>query len=348
MYRYIMVKIAFITGITGQDGSYLSELLLEKGYVVYGIVRRNSTLFTYERIEHIRSKLNLYYGDLTDSGCIHSILNRIVQAYPNFKVLEVYNLAAQSHVAISFENPEYTADVDALGVLRLLEAIYAFPSEVRSRVRFYQASTSELYGDAERKEMNEGTQFNPVSPYAAAKMMAHTLTKIYREGRGLFAVAGILFNHESPRRGANFVTQKIIRAIKDIQAGKSESVELGNIDSVRDWGHAKDYVRAMWLMMQQEKPDDYVIASGVCTSVRSFVEKAFAKAGYQISWEGTGTDEVGTDQTGTVRVRINEKYYRPCEVGFLLGDASKARRMLGWVPEYDLDALIDDMILAAK
>lgn len=339
-----MVKLAFITGITGQDGSYLSEFLLEKGYIVYGIVRRNSTLFSYERIEHIRPKLNLFYGDLTDSGCLHGTLTRIVQAHPDFEVLEVYNLAAQSHVAISFDNPEYTADVDALGPLRLLEAIYTFPSEIRSRVRFYQASTSELYGDAERKEMNEDTEFNPVSPYAAAKMMAHTLTKIYREGRGLFAVAGILFNHESPRRGANFVTQKIVRKIKDIRAGKSEFVELGNIDSVRDWGHAKDYVQAMWLMLQQKTPDDYVIASGMCTSVRAFVEKAFAKAGYTISWEGIGLQEVGKDQTGTIRVKVSEKYFRPCEVGFLLGDASKAKRVLGWTPEYELDTLIDDMM----
>jgi GDPmannose 4,6-dehydratase len=338
-------KIALITGITGQDGSYLSELLLEKGYTVYGIVRRNSTLFTYERIEHIRSKVNLYYGDLTDSSCIHGILNRIIQLHSDFEVFEIYNLAAQSHVAVSFEIPEYTADVDAIGALRLLEAIYTFPPSLRKRVRFYQASTSELYGEADCKEMNELTPFNPVSPYAAAKMFAHTLTKIYREGRGLFAVAGILFNHESPRRGANFVTQKIIQAIKNIKAGKIEYVELGNINSIRDWGHAKDYVHAMWLMMQQEKPDDYVIASGTCTSVRTFVGKAFAKAGFQISWEGTGLEEIGKDQTGTIRVRINEKYFRPCEVGFLWGDSAKARRILGWNPKYDLESLIDDMLL---
>jgi GDPmannose 4,6-dehydratase len=343
-----MTKIALITGITGQDGSYLSELLLEKSYIVYGIVRRNSMLFTYDRIEHIRSKLNLHYGDLTDSGCIHGLLNKIIQTHSDLEVLEVYNLAAQSHVGISFENPEYTADVDALGALRLLEAMNAFPTNIKSRMRFYQASTSELFGAADRREMNEHTPFNPVSPYAAAKMMAHTLTKIYREGYGLFAAAGILFNHESPRRGANFVTQKIIHGIKDIVVGKSECIELGNINSVRDWGHAKDYVRAMWLILQQDKPEDYVIASGRHTSVRDFIVKAFAKAGYPISWEDTGLKEVGKDAAGVIRVRINEKYYRPCEVEFLLGDAGKARRELGWVPEYDLESLIDDMLSAEK
>jgi GDPmannose 4,6-dehydratase len=338
-------KLAFITGITGQDGSYLAELLLGKGYIVHGIVRRNSALFTYERIEHIRSKLNLHYGDMTDFGCMLSILNGIVQEHPDFATLEVYNLAAQSHVAVSFENPEYTADVDATGVLRLLEVIRSFPPAVKSRVRFYQASTSELYGAASSKEpMTETTPFNPVSPYAAAKLYAYYITKIYREGYGLFACTATIFNHESPRRGANFVTQKIINALKEICEGKRQHVELGNINSMRDWGHAKDYIYAMWLMLQQEKPDDFVIATGKTYSVREFIERSFAKKGFQITWEGEGLQEVGKDQDGIVRIRINEKYYRPCEVEFLLGSAEKAERVLGWKPTYDLDALIDDML----
>jgi len=341
-----MTKLAFITGITGQDGSYLAELLLEKGYRVYGIVRRTSLLYSSTRLDHIRDKLILSYGDMTDCSGLSNLIAQIVCEKPDFEVFEIYNLAAQSHVAISFEIPEYTADTDAIGALRLLEIIRSLPEEFRNRVKFYQAGTSEMYGKVLETPQSETTPFNPVSPYAAAKVYAHHMVTCYRAGYNLFAVNGILFNHESPRRGVNFLTMKVVKAVKDIFAGKKEYVELGNLDSKRDWGHSKDYVRGMWLMLQQDRkvPEDYVLATGETHTVREFVEKAFAYKGYQITWEGEGVQEKGYDQDGKMRVTINQKYYRPCEVDLLLGDASKAEKELGWKREYDtLDKLIVDM-----
>jgi GDPmannose 4,6-dehydratase len=339
-------KYAFITGITGQDGSYLAELLLEKNYKVYGIVRRTSLLYSHTRLDHIRDKLHLSYGDLTDGSSMQQLLSKIVQeSGEDLKVLEVYNLGAQSHVAVSFENAEYTALVDAIGPLKLLEAIRSFPKKTRDKIRYYQAGTSEMFGEVLEKPQTEDTPFNPVSPYACAKVYAHSITKNYRDGYQLFACNGILFNHESPRRGRNFVTMKIVNAIKNIVSGKQESVLLGNIDSMRDWGHSKDYVYGMWLMLQQDTPDDYVLATGKTTSVRSFIEKAFKHVGMEIVWNGkTGLDEEGIDKdTGKVVVKIDEKYFRPCEVEYLLGVPSKAKEKMGWEHRYDLDGLIRDM-----
>lgn len=340
-----MSKLAFITGITGQDGSYLSELLLEKGYKVFGIVRRTSLLYSHTRIDHIRDKINLHYGDMADATGLSNFIQSIIQTHPGFDVFEIYNLAAQSHVAISFDIPEYTNDVDGAGVLRILEVIKTLPPFIRKKVRFYQAGTSEMFGEVRETPQNENTPFNPVSPYAAAKVYAHYITKVYRNGYGLYAVNGILFNHESKRRVENFVTMKIVSGIKNILNGKHECIELGNIDSKRDWGHAKDYVYGMWLMLQQETPDDFVLASGKTHTIRHFIEKAFEHKGIKIEWSGEGMDEVGKDaQTGTTRVKINPKYFRPCEVEFLLGDATKAREKLGWTFEYDtLEKLIEDM-----
>ncbi len=338
------MKLAFITGITGQDGSYLSELLLKKGYKVFSIVRRTSLLFSHTRIEHIRDQLELRYGDMTDATGLSNYIHTIVQNHPDFEIFEIYNLAAQSHVAISFEIPEYTADVDGIGVLRLLEIIRGFPQETRKKIRFYQAGTSEMFGEVKETPQNENTPFNPVSPYAVAKVYGHYITKVYREGYGLYAVNGILFNHESKRRVENFVTMKIVNGIKNILKGNQECIELGNIDSKRDWGHAKDYVYGMWLMLQQEQPDDYVLASGKTHTIRHFINKAFQHKGIQLEWSGEGYNEVGKDQTGTIRVKINPKYFRPCEVEFLLGDSSKAREKLGWTFEYDtLEKLIEEM-----
>ena len=339
------MKLAFITGITGQDGSYLAELLLSKGYKVFSIVRRTSLLFSHTRIEHIRDKLELRYGDMTDTAGLSNYINSILQNYPDFELFEIYNLAAQSHVAISFEIPEYTADVDAIGVLRLLEIIRSQPKSIQKKIRFYQAGTSEMFGAVKETPQNENTPFNPVSPYAVAKVYAHYTTKVYREAYGLYAVNGILFNHESKRRVENFVTMKIVNGVKNILNGKQTCIELGNIDSQRDWGHAKDYVAGMWLMLQEDRPDDYVIASGKTHTIRSFIEKAFAFKGIKIEWSGEGLSEVGKDAVdGTIRVKINPKYFRPCEVDFLLGDSSKARRQLGWTFEYDtLEKLIEEM-----
>lgn len=351
-----MSRIAFITGITGQDGSYLSELLLEKGYKVYGIIRRTS-LFNTTRIDHIREHITLRYGDLTDGAGLSNFINDIVRENEGFEQFEIYNLAAQSHVAISFEIPEYTADVDGIGVMRILEIIRTLPDNVRDRVRFYQAGTSELYGEVLETPQKETTPFNPVSPYAAAKLYGYYMTKVYREGYKMYAVNGVLFNHESSRRGENFLTMKVVNAVKDIMTGKRECVELGNLDSKRDWGHAKDYVNGMWLMMQQyfclgnddnddtlKLPQDYVLATGETYLVRTFVEKAFKYGGYDIHWEGEGVEEIGVDQEGVVRVRINPKYYRPCEVDLLLGDPTRACEELGWVREIDsLDKLIEEM-----
>ncbi len=338
------MKIAFITGITGQDGSYLTELLLEKNYKIYGIVRRTSLLYTYTRLDHIRSKINLKYGDMTDSSCLSNYINEIINNNKNFEVMEIYNLAAQSHVRISFEIPEYTADVDGLGTMRILEIIRTLPEEIRNKIRFYQAGTSEMYGKVLKTPQSETTPFNPVSPYAAAKLYAYYMTKIYREGYGLYSVNGILFNHESPRRGENFVTMKIVNRVKSIFSGENTFLELGNIDSKRDWGHAKDYVKGMWLMLQQDKPKDYVLATGETYTVRKFVELAFKFKGYDITWEGEGLNEIGKDQDGIIRIKINEKYYRPCEVDLLLGDPSKAVSELGWIRKFDsLEKLIEDM-----
>lgn len=341
------MKLAFITGITGQDGSYLAELLLDKGYKVFSIVRRTSLLFSYTRIDHIREKLELRYSDMTDTSGLLNYIHTILQTNHDFEVFEIYNLAAQSHVAVSFEIPEYTVDVDGVGVLRLLEIVRSLPEETKKKIRFYQAGTSELYGDVKETPQNENTPFNPVSPYAVAKLYAYYITKIYKEGYGLYAVNGILFNHESKRRGENFVTMKIVNGIKDILDGKIEYIELGNIDTKRDWGHAKDYVKGMWLMLQQKDPEDFVLASGKTYTIRYFIEKAFDYKGLLIQWSnptGNVMDEVGKDQYGNVRVKINPKYFRPCEVDLLLGDATKAREKLGWKIEYDsLEKLIEEM-----
>jgi len=339
-----MANIAFLTGITGQDGSYLAELLLEKGYKVYGIVRRTSLLYSHTRLDHIRNKLILRYGDLTDSAGLSNYIHEMIRENPDFDRLEIYNLAAQSHVKVSFEIPEYTADVDGIGTMRLLEIIRTLDFNIRKKVRFYQAGTSEMYGKVLETPQNESTPFNPISPYAAAKLYAYNMTKIYREGYGMYAVNGILFNHESPRRGENFLTMKVVNGIKDIISEKQIWIELGNLDSKRDWGHAKDYVKGMWLMLQQDKPDDFVLATGETYTVKEFVDRAFAYKGYKIHWEHEGLRELGIDQNSIIRVTINAKYYRPCEVDLLLGDASKAKEKLGWKREYDtLDKLIEDM-----
>ncbi|XP_049544893.1 GDP-mannose 4,6 dehydratase [Anopheles darlingi] len=338
-------KVALITGITGQDGSYLAEFLLDKGYQVHGIIRRAST-FNTSRIEHLyadpqthrEGKMKLHYGDMTDSSALVKIIAAV-------RPTEIYNLAAQSHVKISFDLSEYTAEVDAVGTLRLLDAIRTVGLE--KAVRFYQASTSELYGKVVETPQNEKTPFYPRSPYACAKMYGYWIVINYREAYDMFACNGILFNHESPRRGENFVTRKITRSVAKISLGQQECVELGNLDSKRDWGHAKDYVEAMWLMMQQEKPEDFVIATGETHSVREFVEKSFEYIGRTIEWRGTGVDEVGVEKgTETVRVRINPKFFRPTEVDLLLGDASKAKQQLGWAPKVTFLQLIADMMAA--
>ncbi len=320
------MKKALITGITGQDGSYLAEFLLEKQYEVHGIVRRASISNT-GRIDHLLEKgaIALHDGDLSDSSSILRILN-IVQ--PD----EVYNLAAQSHVQVSFDAPEYSGDVDALGVLRILEAIRILG--LAKKTRFYQASTSELYGKVEEIPQNENTPFHPYSPYAVAKQYGYWITKEYREAYGIFATNGILFNHESERRGENFVTRKITLAAGRIACGLQEKLQLGNMDSLRDWGYAKDYVECMWLMLQHEKPEDFVIATGVQHTVRDFTEKAFRAVGIELRWEGKGLEEKGIDKkTGKVLVEVNEAWFRPTDVDNLLGDPTKAKTVLGWNPQ---------------
>ena len=337
-------KTALITGITGQDGAFLAELLLGKGYTVHGIKRRSSS-FNTGRIDnlyqdpHVNNRnFVLHYGDQTDS----TNLIRIVQeVQPD----ELYNLAAQSHVKVSFETPEYTANSDALGTLRLLEAIRILGLE--AKIRFYQASTSELYGLVQETPQTEGTPFYPRSPYAVAKLYAYWITINYREAYGLYASNGILFNHESPLRGETFVTRKITRAVAQISQGQQDCLYLGNLDAERDWGHARDYVDGMWRILQHPEPDDFVLATGLTTSVRDFTQKAFAVAGIFLKWEGSGASEIGRDaESGSVRVRIDPAYYRPTEVDFLLGDASKAREKLGWVPKYNLDQLVEEMVLS--
>ena len=318
------MKKALITGITGQDGSFLAELLLDKDYEVHGIIRRSS-LPTTGRINHLLNQIILHEGDLCDFGSILAIVKRI---QPD----EIYNLAAQSHVQVSFDIPEYTGEVDAIGVLRILETIRTLGLE--KKCKFYQASTSELYGKVEQIPQNEMTPFHPVSPYAIAKQYAFWMVKEYREAYGIFAANGILFNHESERRGENFVTRKITLAAGRIAEGLQETLELGNLDSYRDWGYAKDYVECMWLMLQQDKPDDFVIATGVQHTVREFATLAFEANGVQISWEGCGLEERGVNKkTGKTVVRVNPEWYRPTDVDNLLGDPTKAKTILGWNPQ---------------
>ncbi len=315
-----------------------------KNYKIYGIVRRTSELYCSSRISTLEKDIILKYGDLTDKFSVQSVINNIIDDYPDFSILEIYNLGAQSHVAISFDIPSYTTEVDALGTLNILEIIKQYKKSIRDKIKFYQAGTSELYGRVLETPQSELTPFNPISPYAAAKQYAYQITKIYREGYDIYAVNGILFNHESPKRGANFVTMKIINSIKDIENGKKEFVELGNIYSKRDWGHAKDYVNGMWLMMQNKTPKDYVLATGKTYTVKEFVERAFKFKGFQIYWENSGLEEQGIDQNGIIRIKISKKYYRPCEVDLLLGDSTKAQTELGWSFEYDtLEKLIEDM-----
>lgn len=342
-----MNKIALITGITGQDGSYLAELLLEKGYDVWGIVRRASVLNT-QRIEHIFNQLTLKYGDLTDSSNLLNVLMEIKNKYgeENIGRLEVYNLGAMSHVKVSFEMPEYTCDVDALGTLRLLQAVRTSGIHI-NKIRFYQASTSEMFGKVVEIPQKETTPFYPRSPYGVAKLYSYWITKNYRESYGMYACSGILFNHESPRRGHNFVTRKITIALGNIVNGKQDKLVLGNINSLRDWGHAKDYVEGMWRMLQQDVADDYVLSTNEYHSVREFVEKSFALKGFQIHWKGEGINEIGYDaNTGKELIFISEKYFRPAEVDELLGDSTKAREELGWVPKHSFDELVSEMVEA--
>ncbi len=340
-----MVKVALITGITGQDGSYLAELLLEKEYIVYGMIRRASLINT-DRIEGIfhHPRLHLKYGDLTDSSNIVNILHDIHKAHKEeLERLEIYNLGAMSHVKISFEMPEYTGEVDALGTLRILEAIRS--SGMAEKTRFYQASTSEMFGMVQEVPQTEKTPFYPRSPYGVAKLYAHWITKNYRESYGMFACSGILYNHESPRRAHNFVTRKITIGLGKILRNVEDKLVLGNLNAQRDWGHAKDYVRGMWLMLQQEKPDDYILSTNKMYSVREFVEKTFALRGFDIAWRGEGLNEVGYDRkSGRELIFVSEKYFRPAEVEELLGDSTKARTQLGWYPEYSFDDLVREMV----
>ncbi len=347
-----MTKTALITGITGQDGSYLAELLLEKDYIVHGIKRRASSLNT-QRIDHIyqdpherRTRLHLHYGDLSDASNLTRILSEV---QPD----EVYNLGAQSHVAVSFEAPEYTADVDAMGTLRLLEAIRFLGLE--KKTRFYQASTSELYGKVVETPQSETTPFHPRSPYAVAKMYAYWITVNYREAYGIYACNGILFNHESPRRGETFVTRKITRGLANIAQGLEDCLYMGNIDALRDWGHAKDYVRMQWMMLQQDAPEDFVIATGRQYSVRQFIEWSAAELGITLAFSGAGVDEIATItaitgamapalSVGDVILRIDPRYFRPAEVETLLGDPSKAKEKLGWVPEITVQEMCAEMV----
>lgn len=338
------MKVALVTGITGQDGSYLAELLLEKNYHVWGIIRRSSNINT-QRIDHLynNSNLTLKYGDMTDSSNLLHIIYEINTAYPDLERLEVYNLAAMSHVKVSFEMPEYTADVDGVGVLRLLEAIRS--SGIQDKCRFYQASTSELYGLVQEVPQSETTPFYPRSPYGVAKLYGYWITKNYRESYNMFACNGILFNHESPRRGVTFVTRKITRGLNMILKGETDRLVMGNIDAKRDWGHAKDYVEGMWRMLQSDEPKDYVLSTNEFHSVREFIEKAFALKGFDIKWKGEGLNEIGYDKnTNRELIFISEKYFRPAEVEELLGDSSKAREELGWKCQCTFDQLVKEMV----
>jgi GDPmannose 4,6-dehydratase len=334
------LKRALITGVTGQDGSYLAQFLLDKGYEVHGIKRRASQ-FNTNRIDHLyqdphvsQRRFVLHYGDLADMASLMSVVQKV-------RPDEIYNLGAQSHVQVSFENPEYTADVDGIGTLRLLEAIRI--AGLTAHTRFYQASTSELYGLVQQFPQNEQTPFHPRSPYAVAKMYAYWITVNYREAYGMFAVNGILFNHESPTRGETFVTRKITRAMSRIKLGLQDCLYLGNLDALRDWGHARDYVEMQWLMLQQDKPQDYVIATGIQHSVREFVDLTAQYLDMKISWVGSGVDECALDQTGRKIVAVDPRYYRPAEVETLLGDATKARIELGWSPKITFEELVREM-----
>ena len=335
-------KVALIFGVTGQDGAYLAELLIEKGYLVHGVKRRSSS-FNTGRIDHLYQdphvsggNLTLHYGDMTDTA-------NIIRLVQEIQPTEIYNLAAQSHVAVSFETPEYTANTDALGALRILEAIRILG--ITDRVKFYQASTSELYGQVQEIPQTERTPFYPRSPYGVAKLYAYWVTVNYREAYGLFASNGILFNHESPIRGETFVTRKIARAVAAIDAGKQDAVYLGNLDALRDWGHARDFVEGMWLMLQQDVAEDYVLATGESHSVREFVELAFKRVGTEIEWQGSGVDEVGKDvATGKTVVAVDPIYFRPTEVESLLGDPSKAKEKLGWSHSIPFSELVSEMV----
>lgn len=331
-----MKKVALITGITGQDGAYLAEFLLEKGYEVHGIKRRTS-LFNTDRIDHLISNKNFHFhhGDMTDSS---SLVNIISKTNPN----EIYNLAAQSHVQVSFEEPEYTANADGVGVLRILEAIRSLKLE--KYTKFYQASTSELFGKAVESPQSEKTPFYPRSPYGVAKLYAYWITVNYREAYNIFACNGILFNHESPLRGETFVTRKITMSLARIKSGSNEILKLGNLNALRDWGHAKDYVRVQWLMLQEDQPDDYVISTGIQYSVRDFVNAACDVLGISITWEGEGTEEKGYDQSGKVIVAVDPVYFRPAEVETLLGDFSKAKEVLNWKPSISFEELVKEMV----
>ena len=327
------MKRALITGVTGQDGSYLAELLLEKGYEVYGIMRRKSVV-DYGNVEHLKDKINFIYADMTD---IVSLVNAVKKSQAD----EVYNLAAQSFVGTSWEQPLLTAEIDAMGVTNLLEAIRI----AKPDARFYQASTSEMFGLVQEIPQKETTPFYPRSPYGVAKLYGHWITKNYRESYDMYACSGILFNHESKRRGKEFVTRKITDAVARIKVGKQAHLELGNMDAKRDWGHSSDYVHAMWLMLQQDQADDFVIATNETRTVREFVEIAFNKVGMTITWEGSGVDEVGKDQDGNIRVRINPVFYRPAEVELLIGNPEKAERVLGWKRAFSFDDLVSEMIV---
>ena len=331
-----MTKVALITGITGQDGSYLAELLLEKDYEVHGIVRRSSLINTH-RIDHIYPQLHLHYGDLTDATNLISVIKKVE---PD----EIYNLGAQSHVKVSFETPDYTAQVDGLGTLRVLEAVRLLGMEKKTRI--YQASTSELYGEVQATPQSETTPFHPRSPYGVAKLYGYWIIKNYRESYGMHCSSGILFNHESPRRGETFVTRKITQGLSRISSGLQSSIELGNLNAKRDWGHAKDYVEAMWLMLQQDEPDDYVIATGQQYSVKEFIEEAAPIFGFNIEWMGEGLDEIGYDW-GMKKpvIKVNDRYFRPAEVESLLGDATKAKEKLGWEPKTTFKELVEDMCI---
>ncbi len=340
------MRVSLITGITGQDGSYLAELLLEKGYIVYGIMRRSSNINT-QRIENLgvvgNKNLILKYGDLSDGNNLLKILVEIKNKNPDMEVFEVYNLGAMSHVKVSFEMPEYAGDINGLGCLRLLEGIRA--SGLADITRFYQASTSELYGKVVEVPQNENTPFYPRSPYGVSKLYAFWITKNYREAYNMFCCNGILFNHESPRRGHTFVTRKITLGLNNILQGKTDKLIMGNIDATRDWGHTRDFVKGMWKMLQIEKPDDFVLATNKSYSVREFIEIAFGLKGFNIKWKGSGVNEIGYDSnTGRELIFISEKYFRPSEVNALLGDYSKARKILKWEPTISFEQLVEDMV----
>ena len=326
------MKKALITGITGQDGSYLAEFLLEKGYAVHGLVRRSSTS-NDSRIKHLEDKISLHEGDLSDSPSIQRIIEKVA---PD----EVYNLGAMSHVKVSFEMPEYTADVDGVGVLRLLDAI----KTVNPKIRFYQASTSELFGKVQETPQTETTPFYPRSPYGVAKLYAYWMVVNYREAYGIYACNGILFNHESPRRGENFVSRKITLSVAKIAAGAHEKLVLGNLDAKRDWGYARDFVEGMWMMLQQDRPDDYVLATGTTTTVRSFVEMAFKEIGITLTWKGKGVQEKGFAPDGRVLVEVSPEFFRPSEVSLLLGNPNKAKKHLGWAPKTSVQELVTMMV----